>query len=315
MRSCVFAIVMGALLLAPSFATALQPCEGDNCAEVRVNGAPAPAGQNATIRVTFTQAPNDGVDDQGNDEVAAIAFSIGIPGTGDSQALGFSPAGCLDADGDGLPDAISIPNEEIRNGFRVVVENAECAAGTCGCGPSRESCLCPGDGQTRQDFVNVVVFSPKELPATGPVTITKLPDSAELLRVSLRIAQGTPVGDIPIHVFAETDAAPVTKPQFAANLSIGDLAAIDQTADRGPADVSKVKFVDGVINVGPPIEGCPGDCDTDGTVELAEVITSVNIALDNMPITACSSVDINQNNVVGIDELIGAVDKSLTNCP
>jgi hypothetical protein len=306
-------MVVGAFLLAPSFATALQPCEGDNCAEVRVVGASAPAGQNATIRVTFTQAPNDGVDDQGPDDVAAVAFSIGIPGTGDSQALGFSAAGCLDADGNGLPDAISIPNQQIRDGFRVVVENAECAAGTCGCGPSRESCLCPGEGQTRQDFVNVVVFSPKDLPPTGPVTITKIPDG-ELLRLSLRIDPETPEGDVPIHVFAETDAAPVTKPQFAANLSIGDLAAIDQTADR-PNDRSKVRFIDGAVNVGPPLLTCPGDCDENGTVEVAEVITSVNIALDNMPITACSPVDINQNNVVGIDELIGAVDKSLTNCP
>ena len=312
MRSCVFAIVV-ALLLAPSLASALQPCEGENCAEVRVNGASAPAGQNAPMRVTFTLGPNDGVDGQGNDDVAAVAFSIGIPGTGDSQALGLSTAGCLDADADGLPDAVSIPNEQIRNGFRVVIENVECEGGTCGCGPSRDSCLCPGDGQTRQDFVNVVVFGPKELPATGPVTIPELPDSAELLRLSLRIAPGTAEGDIPIHVFAETDAAPVTKPQFAANLSIGDLAAIDQTADR-PGDRSKVRFADGVLTV---LEGniCPGDCDSNGTVEVAEVITSVNIALDSMPITACSPVDINQNNLVGIDELIGAVDKSLTNCP
>jgi hypothetical protein len=279
-----------------------------------VTGASASPNQNGTIRVTFTQGPEDGVAGQGNDDVAAVAFSIGIPGTGEGQPLAFSTAGCLDADGDGLPDAISIPNEEIRNGFRVVVENAECEGGTCSCGPSRDSCLCPGDGQTRQDFVNVVVFGPKELPATGPVTIPELPDSAELLRLSLRVAPGTAEGSIPIHVFAETDAAPVTKPQFAANLSIGDLAAIDQTADR-PADRSKVRFVDGVFSVVPAPETCAGDCDNNGTVEIAEVITSVNIALDSMPITACSPVDVNQNNVVGIDELIGAVDKSLTNCP
>jgi hypothetical protein len=157
-----------------------------------------------------------------------------------------------------------------------------------------------------------VVFGPKELPATGPVNIPPLPD-AELLRLNMEIAAGTPVGEIPLHVFAETDGDPVQKPQFAANLSIGDLSAIDQTADR-PEDRSKVRFIDGAVNVLEPLLICPGDCNENGTVEVSEVITGVNIALDSMPVSACLPVDTNKNEVVAIDELIEAVDKSLTSC-
>jgi hypothetical protein len=313
MRSFVYAGIVGTLVLGPSLAAALEPCE-QGCAEVRVNRVEGRGGEDVTLRVNFTQGDEDGVAGEGNDDVAAVAFSVGIPGTGEGQPLGFSAQGCLDANGDSLPDAVTVADAQIRDGFRVVIENAECEGGTCGCGPSRDSCLCPGDGQGRQDFVNVVVFGPKELPATGPVTIPELPDSAELLRLTLRIAPGTPLGEIPVHVFAEVDEAPVQKPQFAANLSIGDVAAIDQTADR-PADRSKVSFFDGAVTVLEPLDMCPGDCDDSGTVEVAEVITSVNIALDQMPVTACSPVDTNKNDVVAIDELIEAVDKSLTTCP
>lgn len=305
------------LLLAPSLATALQPCQ-TGCAEIRVTRVEGRSGDDVPLRVTFTQGEEDGVPGEGNDDVAAVAFSVGIPGTGEGEFFGFSDENCLDANGDGLPDGVTIPDATIRDNFRVVVENVECEGGTCGCAPSRESCLCPGDGQGRQDFVNVVVFGPKDLPAQGPVDIPKLPDSAELLRLSLTIFRGTDFGELPrvfpMHVFAETDP-PEQKPQFAANLSIGDLAAIDQTADRGPADVSKVSFVDGSITVLPALDVCPGDCNEDTLVQVSELITGVNIALDKTPLSACNPVDTNKNDVVAIDELVEAVDKSLAGCP
>jgi hypothetical protein len=52
----------------------------------------------------------------------------------------------------------------------------------------------------------------------------------------------------------------------------------------------------------------------DGTVAIAEIITGVNIALATMPVEECEPVDTNQNNLVGIDELIEAVDKSVNTC-
>jgi hypothetical protein len=314
MRSFVRAGIAGALLLVPCLVAALEPCEqGDSCAEIGVNRAEGHPGDNVVLRVNFTQGPDDSVAGEGNDNVAAIAFSIGIPGKGEGQPLRFSNENCLDANGDGLPDGVTIPDATIRDQFRVVIENVDCEGGTCGCGPSRESCLCPGDGQTRQDFINAVVFGPKELPAEGPVDIPALPDSAELLRLSLQIIPGTEKGEIPVHVFAETDP-PTQKPQFAANLSIGDQAAIDQTADSG-ADRSKVRFIDGAVNVLEPLDACPGDCNRDTFVRVSELITGVNIALDKTPVTECMPIDTNGNSVVAIDELVEAVDKSLAGCP
>jgi hypothetical protein len=318
------ASLLATMLLASALpASGLQPCpSGDtSCAMVSVNGNSVTAGNEATVRVRFAQGQGE-MNGEGSDEVAAIAFSIGIPGcgpeddrevcNGPSAPLRFSAAGCQDTDGDALPDGVVV-GAAIRDRFRVVVENAECEGGVCGCGPNRDRCLCPGDGQGLQDFVNVVVFGPRVLPEGGPVEIPVLPANEELLSLRLQVAPGTAQGDIPIHVFAETDESSM-KPQFAANCSIGDQAAIDQTADR-PNDLSKVRFQDGVVTVLPPLESCAGDCDRDMVVELGEIITSVNIALDKLPLLACSEIDRNENGAVGIDELIMAVDKSMTECP
>ena len=52
---------------------------------------------------------------------------------------------------------------------------------------------------------------------------------------------------------------------------------------------------------------CPGDCGSDGTIGIDELIRGVNIALGSSGIGSCSSLDADQNGVVTIDELVGAV--------
>lgn len=312
MRGRLFAWMAGlALVASPSLVAALEPCQ-DDCAEVSVGSGNVRQGESITLPVNFTQGPNDQQPGEGNDEVAAIAFTIGIPGTGEGTPLRLSDGDCQDANADGLPDGVTV-GSEIRDGFRVVVENVECIDGSCGCGPSRDRCLCPGAGQSRDDFMNVVAFGPKVLPAEGPVDIPILPDSAELLSVRLTALRDAPLGQVPIHVFAETDEAPIVKPQFAANLSIGDQSAIDQTADRA-ADRSKVSFNDGTVTIGPGIAICFGDCNLSGLVEVSDLITGVNVALGNMTVGACSALDINEDGVITIDELITAVNNSLNDC-
>jgi hypothetical protein len=301
----------------PASTWALQPCES-NCAQVTVGSGAAGPGDSVSLPVSFQQGPNDNQAGEGNDDVAAIAFTIGIPGDG-STPLQFSAADCADADGDGLPDAVTV-RDAVASMFRVVIENVECVDGTCGCAANRDRCLCPGDGQTRDSFVNVVVFGPKDLPEQGPVSIPKLLDG-ELLRLRLQVAPGTPQGTIPIHIFSETDSepppaptpTPIPKPQFAANLSIGDQAAIDQTADRG-ADRSRVAFSDGTVTV---LQGkaCLGDCNSNSQVSVSELITGVNIALGTQSIDTCSALDANPpDGAVGIDELIQAVNNAMNGC-
>jgi hypothetical protein len=60
---------------------------------------------------------------------------------------------------------------------------------------------------------------------------------------------------------------------------------------------------------------CPGDCDGDGRVTIAELIRGVNIALGNAPVTNCPAFDLNGNGLVAINELVAAVNATLNGCP
>jgi hypothetical protein len=55
----------------------------------------------------------------------------------------------------------------------------------------------------------------------------------------------------------------------------------------------------------------PGDCNGDGRVTINELILGVNIALGNLPITACPAFDTDGSGDITIDELIAAVNVAL----
>lgn len=65
----------------------------------------------------------------------------------------------------------------------------------------------------------------------------------------------------------------------------------------------------------PPETACAGDCDGDGRVTIAELITGVNIALGLAGEGDCPSLDADGDGVVGVDELVGAVRNALDGCP
>jgi hypothetical protein len=289
-------------------ASAFEPCL-TNCASVSVNNATGFPGGTVMLDVRFQQGPDDAVAGQGNDDVAAIAFTIGIPGEGGDTPLQVQ--NCADSDGDRLPDAFTV-GSAIRDNFRVVVENVECVDGECGCAAGRGRCLCPGDGDGRDNFINVAVFGPKDLPEQGPVNIPILPDNASLLSVQLMVADGTEPGSIPVRVFGDINGS-AAKPQFGAFLSVGDQAAIDQTGDEG--DVSQVAFTDGTVNVEPRVEACPGDCDLSGVVDVSELVMGINIALDNAALSQCLALETTLDGAVAIDELVTAVNNALSGCP
>jgi hypothetical protein len=301
-RPSAFVALVGAALLAGVPAGALQDCI-DNCAQLSIGSAAGRSGSTVTIPVSFTQGPDDSQPGQGNDEIAALAFTVGIPGTGDGAPLEVQ---CVDGDGDGTPDNIAqnavVPSAAISDDFTVVVENAQCT--------NRDRCLCPTGDQKRDDFVNIVVYGPKDLPAQGPVQIPVLPNGGQILTLNLRIAARTQQV-IPLHVFAEQDDGLPAKPSFSAYASIGDQAAIDETADRG-ADRSKIRFSDGMVTVEPG--GCAGDCDYNDVVAINELVKGVNIALGSASLGDCSSFDLNDNGRVDINELIAAVNNALNGC-
>lgn len=60
---------------------------------------------------------------------------------------------------------------------------------------------------------------------------------------------------------------------------------------------------------------CPGDCDGDGAVTVAEVVTVVNVALGELPLAACPAADVTGDGTVGIGEIVAAVQAALSGCP
>jgi hypothetical protein len=61
-------------------------------------------------------------------------------------------------------------------------------------------------------------------------------------------------------------------------------------------------------------QGCPGDCDDNDSVNVNEVVKSINIALGTMDMAECANVDMNSDERVAIEEVIGAVESSLQGC-
>ena len=59
---------------------------------------------------------------------------------------------------------------------------------------------------------------------------------------------------------------------------------------------------------------CLGDCDGNGTVDISDLITGVNIVLGNDPISVCPAFD-NGSGVVTVDVLITAVNNALSGMP
>ena len=63
---------------------------------------------------------------------------------------------------------------------------------------------------------------------------------------------------------------------------------------------------------GPP--PCVGDCNHNGVVTVDELLTMVNVALGNTPVTVCEAGDTNQDNQITINEILAAVSSALRGC-
>lgn len=59
---------------------------------------------------------------------------------------------------------------------------------------------------------------------------------------------------------------------------------------------------------------CVGDCNGDAQVTVNELITMVNIALGNSPVSACAAGDANGDGAITINEIIAAVNNALNGC-
>ena len=275
---------------APGIAS--TPCSGA-CAAIIAPTPTAAKGATVAIPITFNQGPNDAQANSGIDDVAAIAFTLGVPGTtGSGTPLTFN---CIGGNID--PAAVQAGSGD----FTVVIENAQCAG--------RDHCLCPSAGQTQDNFVNIVAYGPKNLPEQGPVQIPRL-NSGVLVTLTMKVAGDAP-DTIPLHIFSAMDAG-AAKPQFGANFSMGDQSACDVTATQTR---SNVIFTHGAVTTNGTQTPCVGDCVGNHDVVINELIIGVNIALSSQPVSVCPAFDANNDGQVLINELILGVNNALRGCP
>jgi hypothetical protein len=60
---------------------------------------------------------------------------------------------------------------------------------------------------------------------------------------------------------------------------------------------------------------CPGDCNVDGVVVVNEIVLGVMAARGPAAMARCPAADANDDDVVTVEELVGAVDAALRGCP
>ena len=60
---------------------------------------------------------------------------------------------------------------------------------------------------------------------------------------------------------------------------------------------------------------CAADCDGDGVVNIAELVSAVRLALGDVSGAPCAAADANGDGIVSIDELAAAVSRALDGCP
>jgi hypothetical protein len=289
---------------------------------------PVAVGDTGLARVVFQQGATD-PGPGGVDAIAAATMTIGIPG--------LSLADCSAPGPDGLnPSFTLLPGASGR--YRAVVQNLTC--------DGRGSCLCPGTGELRDPYVNLLLIG---LPGAGGVQT--LPNG-EVLSIALRVRPET-APRVRLHVYSALDEpGEFPLPAAGAAFSVGDNQAVDRTVDTG-TDTLNVRLVDGELTTAqatpptaaatatatatgtqpsatatveptaaPPtvtatvgLPDCPGDCNDSGEITVNELIAGVRILLGSLPLSTCRAFDCTGTGEVGVSCLIAGVNAALDGCP
>jgi hypothetical protein len=87
-----------------------------------------------------------------------------------------------------------------------------------------------------------------------------------------------------------------------------------QAFDFSGAALANVVGEDGLLIVSYLAGICTGDCDTNRSVSVSELVTGVQIALDLRSDVACLPFDRNNDGWITVDELVEAVRRALGGC-
>ncbi len=106
---------------------------------------------------------------------------------------------------------------------------------------------------------------------------------------------------------------------FAAGASNPSTFLLEDLNGDGALDAVVADFYDHIsVLLASPIRRarlCTTDCDGDGTVEIHELIRSVNIALGEASVATCVLADESADGQVTVDELVHGVNNALGGCP
>jgi CSLREA domain-containing protein len=153
---------------------------------------------------------------------------------------------------------------------------------------------------------NCVTLRAAALPSFPVIPIA---DGSILYTCAVAISPGAPTGEYALTIkrvaLSTPEGMPITS---AVGFDGSIIVALQPTATPTPT------VTDTPTQTATPIP-CIGDCDRDGQVTIAEIITMVNIALGSSPLTDCAVGDANHDGVITVDEILAAVDNSLKGCP
>jgi YVTN family beta-propeller protein len=166
----------------------------------------------------------------------------------------------------------------------------------------------------KQEVVETIPIEHPQSVALRPDGIAYVANGSESVVVidtaDYHVLASVPVGGAQRHIALTADGASAFVLPFGQTIGVLDTASNSVAASiplgGAPTDIA--------IGPGTGIP-CPGDCSGDGHVTLDEIILAVNIALGDIQLAACSSVDADASGAVEIGDLVGAVHAALQGCP
>ena len=136
----------------------------------------------------------------------------------------------------------------------------------------------------------------------GKVAAIRIENSQTLAKIS--------TGDLPAALALSADGRTL----YVANAGSNSLSIVDTTI-RYAIGTTPVGASPMGVTVAAVPQFCDGDCNGDEAVSVADLLQAMRSALGDQPAGACIAADRNDDGMITIDEIIGAVGNALDGCP